>query len=134
MNDYTFIQTKQISLVVEQDGIYIMVDPLWKSLLITDILITWHLNENEKNLTQQGIYPNLEKTLLLQIGDNNNRFEIVNLDVVNLKSFHHNFTGGFRFWKGGRLELFKQFPGKLTCVVGYNLLPGPDYSIWKIGG
>jgi len=130
VNDHIFAQTKQVSFSTEENGSFVIIEPLDRALLITDILITWRhtLLEPEEGGT---IELNNPIQLMLQIGDNDNRFELCDLETNNDTKFMYGFQGGFKFWKGGRLELFKNFNGKVTVVVGYNRLDGADYTTWQ---
>lgn len=129
MNDHVFAQTKQASFSTEEDGAHIVINPHGSCLLLTDLIVTWR--QTGEVLPTQGIQVDNPVKLMLQIDDGENKFELVDLDVDKLGKFHHAFMGGFKFWKGGRLVLFKNFPGKVTVLAGFNRLDGQDFKTWE---
>ena len=109
------------SIIVSKElldkGAYIIVNPSNEAIMLLDILVT--------------AQPKGKGNLILQIGDNEHRLELADINVSVNKTFHCSFTSMPKFWKGARFEALKSFNGKATIVVTYIKVSGADYSVWQ---
>lgn len=133
VNDYTLSQTRTRSFKLEKNGAHILIDPLNDGLVITDIIVTIHpLSSPFGNIEPKRLEkPFTGFDLILQVGDNKNSLELFDIDTVRYKRFQHTFTGVCKFWKGGRLELLKNFDGIVKVLVCYVRLSSTEYNVWQ---
>lgn len=127
--DQIFGQTKTENLVTEENGSFVVVEPRGGSLIITDIDITIRKEREER--TGGTISLTEDFDLILQIGDDKNRFELADIDTNEVKVYNYKSKGLAKYWKGGRFEVLKNFAGKITLAVQYIRVGGVDYSIWQ---
>lgn len=120
VESYVIGNTKTRCVTLDEDGMYILVDNRTNSLAITDVLISIEAKNNKT-----------KGKLVLQIGDNERSKILLNIDINKTKNFSHSFAGLPKFWKGARIEAFKNFKGIAYITVCYLKLNGEDYSIWN---
>ena len=125
MIDQILGQTRTKSMHITDDGPHIVINPGRDAIAMGSMLITINKREGEvKTFNEQDF------KLILQIGDDANRHEIARIDTDNTSVLSHQFQGFPKFWRGGRLELLKNFEGTVTISVSYLNLSGQDYSAW----
>jgi hypothetical protein len=117
--DQIYAQTITKSFVTDEVGAFIICNPGNNGIALLDIIVSVESED-------------FGGRVILQVGDNEHRHELFRLDInETMLPFKHNFQGYPKFWRGGRLEMIKNFKGTVTIFCSYCKLQSSDYSVWS---